>query len=120
MATITLAVQEAARAGTVPARTAAGASPLLNVTDVFIYNSTGCEWLFFQKSGAGVCTVTFTTPGTVDGLAIADRTVTVGATTGDVVVPPLPVNTYNTPGTSMLAGFTVSDVTGLTCAIVRA
>lgn len=33
-------------------------------------------------------TLTIQTPGTVDGLAIADRTVTVAATTGDEMVGP--------------------------------
>lgn len=39
------------------------------------------------KNGSGsAVTVTVPTPGTIDGLAIADRTVTVPATTGDVLI----------------------------------
>jgi hypothetical protein len=119
MGTVTLAVQDLSRSGVTPARTAAGASPLLNVTDTFNFNNTGKEFLHFMKSGAGACTVTIVTPGTVDGLAVADRTVTVAATTGDVMIGPFPPGYYNTAGTATFAGFTVSEVTGLTCAIIR-
>jgi hypothetical protein len=92
---------------------------LLNVVDTFVFSNDGRTVLHFMKSGAGACTVTISTPGTVDGLAVADRTVTVAATTGDVVIGPFPPDTYNTPGLSTFAGFTVSEVTGLTVAILR-
>ena len=119
MSTVTLTPQSLARAGITPTRTAAGASPLLNVTDTFVFNNTGKEFLHFLKTGAGACTVTISTPNTVDGLAVADRTVTVGATTGDVMTGPFPVEHYNTSGGSTFAGFTVSEVTGLSVAIIR-
>jgi len=119
MATITLTVQDMSRAGLAVSRTASGASPLLNVTDTFIFNNTGREFLHFLKSGANSCTVTIDTPGTVDGLAVAQRTATVAATTGDVMVGPFPPATYNTPGSANLSGFTVSEVTGLSVAVVR-
>lgn len=119
MSTITLTPQTTVRAGLTAVYLGAGASPLLNVTDTFTFNNTGNEVLHFKKSGAGACTVTIATPGTVDGLAVADRTVTVPATTGDLFVGPFPANIYNTPGTDLFAGFTVSEVTGLTLAILR-
>ncbi len=119
MPTITLTPQQAVRGGLTNVLTASGASPLLNVADTFIFNNTGHEVIQFRKSGAGACTVTITTPGTVDGLAIADRTVTVPATTGDVTIGPFPPETYNTAGTDMLAGFTVSEITGLSAMILR-
>lgn len=122
MPTITLAVEEVSRAGLSPTYTASGASPLLNVADTFIFNNTGREQLIFKKTGAGACTVTLSTPNTVDGLAIADRTVTVPAgniTPQEIHIGPLPPAHYNTPGTSLLAGFTLSDITGLSVAIVR-
>src|SRR5512139_1133774 len=119
MSTIALTVYDMSRTGLSVTRTAAGASPLLNVVDTFQFNNTGKEFLHFMKSGAGACTVTISTPGTVDGLAIADRTVTVAATTGDIIIGPFPPATYNTAGTATFAGFTVSEVTGLTVAIVR-
>jgi hypothetical protein len=119
MSTVTLTVQEIARTGLAVTRTAAGSSPLLNVVDTFQFNNTGKEFLHFMKSGAGACTVTISTPGTVDGLAIADRTVTVAATTGDNMIGPFPPSNYNTAGTATFAGFTVSEVTGLTVAVIR-
>ena len=119
MAEITIAAQQLVRNGLTPSYTAAGASPLLNVVDTFHFVNTGVEFLHFKKSGAGACTVTIVTPETVDGLAVADRTITVPATTGDVMVGPFPPKHYNTPGTNLFAGFTLSDVTGLTAAVVR-
>src|SRR5512139_836100 len=79
MATVTLSVQDIARGGTTLTYTASGSSPLLNVTDTFVFSNTGKEYVIFQKTGATACTVTFDTPGTIDGLAIAQRTVTVDA-----------------------------------------
>jgi hypothetical protein len=119
MPTITLTPQEVVRTGLAPVYTAAGASPLLNTSDTFVFNNTGRELLHFKKSGAGSCNVVITPPGTVDGLAVAARTVAVPATTGDKMIGPFPPAIYNTPGASTFVGFTVSEVTGLTVAIVR-
>jgi hypothetical protein len=126
MGTVTLAVQDSGRAGTALTYTISGTSPLLNVADTFTFVNDGRVAVIFQKSGANPCTVTFDTPGTVDGLAIAQRTVTVAAGTSDVIANtsfvvcgPFPPTIYNTPGTTMLSGFTVSEVTGLSCRVVR-
>jgi hypothetical protein len=126
MSTVTLSVQTAARAGLTTTYTASGASPLLNVADTFIFQNTGKEYLLFQKTGATACVVTIDTPGTVDGLAVAQRTVTVGAGSGDaiattplVIAGPFPPATYNTPGTSMFSGFTLDNITGLSVRIIR-
>lgn len=99
--------------------TSSGASPLLNVTDTFQFRNTGKEFLHFKKSGAGDCTVTFNTPRTVEGLDIENPTVTVPATTGDVFVGPFDPAVFNTPGSILLSGFTVSEVTGLTVAVLQ-
>lgn len=117
MAIVTLAIQKIIRTGLSVVRTAAGASPLLNVTDTFIWSNTGRECLHFMKSGAGACNVVIKIPGKVDGLDIAERTVVIAATSGDVVIGLFPPAFYNTPGSSMAVGFTVSDITGLTVAI---
>lgn len=119
MPNIVLPVQSAVRAGLAPVYTASGASPLLNVVDTFRFENTGREVLHFKKTGAGDCQVTITTPGTVDGLAVADRVVAVPATVGDVIIGPFPTAHYNLPGTSTFAGFTVSEVTGLSVAVIR-
>lgn len=126
MATVTLAVQDITRAGVTTTYTTAGSSPLLNTSDTFTFTNTGKEYIIFQKTGSGACTVTIDTPGTVDGLAVAQRAVTVAAGSGDaiattslVICGPFPPSNYNTPGTSMLSGFTVSEATGLNCRVVR-
>lgn len=119
MSTVTLTPQSVLKSGLAATYLDSGASPKLNVTDTFTFNNTGKEVLHFKKSGAGACDVVISTPGTVDGLAVADRTVQIPATTGDKFIGPLPPSVYNTPGTDLLAGFTVSEITGLTLAILR-
>lgn len=126
MATVTLSVQDITRAGVTTTYTTNGASPALNTSDTFTFTNTGKEYVIFQKTGANPCTVTFDTPGTIDGLAIAQRTVTVDAGSGDAIATtsveicgPFPPANYNSPGTSMLSGFTLSEVTGLNCRVVR-
>lgn len=126
MGTITLAVQDIARSGLTTTYTASGASPLLNVADTFTFQNSGKEYLIFQKTAATACTVTIDTPGTVDGLAIAQRTVTVVAGSGDaigttslVICGPFPPVHYNTPGSNLFAGFTLSEIGGLSVRIVR-
>jgi hypothetical protein len=87
-------------------------------TDQFLVDNDGKIYLHFKKSGAGACNVTIVTPGSVDGLAIADRVVSVPATTGDRFIGPFPRDVYNN-GVGQLA-FTCSEITGLTCAVLRA
>lgn len=89
----------------------------LTTTDTYQVPNNGRTFLHFKKSGAGDCTVTLVTPGKVDGLAIADRTVTVEATTGDVMVGPFPPSTYNDADGKM--AFTLSEITGLSVAVLR-
>jgi len=119
MGVVTLTPQAVSRTGITPSYTAAGSSPLLNTSDTFQFNNTGKEILHFKKSGASDCTVTIVTPETVDGLAVADRTLTVPASTGDKMIGPFPPEHYNTPGTATFQGFTLSEVTGLSVAIIR-
>jgi hypothetical protein len=125
MTTVILPVQEILRSGLTTTYTAAGASPLLNVADTFTFQNTGREFIILQKTGATACVVTIDTPGQVDGLAVAQRTVTVPAGTGDalattslVIAGPFQPATYNTAGSSMLSGFTLDNITGLGVRIV--
>lgn len=62
-------------------------------------------------------TVTLVTPGTVQGLAIADRTVTVPAA-GEVMVT-VPADLYGDPADGGLASFTYSAATDVTVAALR-
>ena len=61
--------------------------------------------------------VTIATPGTVSGLAIADRAVTVGASDEQMI--PVPAELYSDPADSGLASVTYSAVTGVTVAALR-
>lgn len=55
--------------------------------------------MFRAKNGsASPITVTFDTPGTIDGLAVANLDVVIPATTGDVLIGPFTGN-FNQPGT---------------------
>lgn len=74
----------------------------------------GVFYLVNNTSGSSV-TVTLTTPGTVDGLAIADRTVGAAATAVSLV--PL-TDLYRDPATGR-ALVTCSTTTGVKVAVIR-
>lgn len=88
----------------------------LTTTDTYVVENNGRVILHFKKTGAGACTATIKTPGTVDGLAVSDRTVNVPATTGDVFIGPFPPADYNEGGSLKI---TLSEVTGLSFAALR-
>lgn len=54
----------------------------------FLY--TGREIIHIKNTNGSGRTLTIPTPGTVDGLAIADKTISVPATTGDKMLPVKP------------------------------
>ena len=89
----------------------------ISTEDTYKADNNGRMALHFKKTGAGAAVITIVTPGTVDGLAIADRTFTVPATTGDVFEGPLPRGNYN--DASGQIEFSTSEDTGLTCALLR-
>lgn len=68
----------------------------------------GTQNLFYVlKNGGGVSTTaTFTTPGSVDGLAIADATLTVAA--GDYGIMPLPMLLRGSNNRATIATFTAT------------
>ncbi len=78
--------------------------------------SPGGTVINFVKTGAGEATITVATPNTVDGLAIADRTIVVAATTGDVVVRFFPDVYANAAGD---LEFTTSEETAITAAVFQ-
>ncbi len=61
-------------------------------------------------------TLTIQTPGTVDGLAVADRTVTIPATTGDVMVGPFSDKYLQSDD---MVYIDYSDTAGVTAGIFR-
>lgn len=85
-------------------------------SNTYLVRNDGKTILHFKKSGAGDCDVTITTPNTVGGNAIADRVVTVPASTGDVFIGPFPPSIYNDVNGDI--EFSLEEVTGLTGAIL--
>ena len=74
------------------------------------------SFLVIRNADATSKTVTVPTPGTVDGLAIADRALSVAA--GATSILPLSKTAYRDTATG-LATFTYSAVTSVTVAVVR-
>lgn len=95
--------QTASTAGTVLAFTSCAGGG-----DTVPYGST----VIFRNTDAGTVTITMVTPGTVDGLAIADRTKTIAQ--NEVVVFETSPD-YRDPETNKV-NFTYSAVTALTFA----
>lgn len=91
MANVTVAPAYAAPDGT----TVGSAAQAMSASDNYIIRNNGRLLLLFIKTGAGDATITIVTPGTVGGLAIAEQTFTVPATTGVVVAGPFPPGIYN-------------------------
>ena len=74
------------------------------------------SFLHVKNGGGSDCTVTITTPGTVDGLAVGDRTVTV--TAGEDRFIQIPPNLYR--GSNGLGTVGYSPTTSVTAAVLRA
>ena len=102
-----LATQQISIAGLNPTMSAANAGGDTVVAD---------DRTFLRvKNGSGSpVTVTVTTPGTVSGLAIADATMSVPATTGDMMLGPLPASLFGDP-----VSISYSAVTSVTVAALR-
>ena len=112
MATVNLAVEQITRAGTDLTDTGS-----LSTGNTYTFPNDGQTFLHFKKSGAGACTVTIVTPKTIGGMAVADLTVSVPASTGDKMIGPFPPDLFN--DSAGLCSFTLSEITGLTVAIAR-
>jgi len=70
--------------------------------------------VLFRNTDAATVTVTMVTPGTVEGLAIADRTKTVAQ---NEVIKFEPSRNYFDPNNGNRVSFTYSGVTALTMAV---
>ena len=90
----------------------------LSTSNTYTVPCDGKTFLHFKKSGAGSCLVTIITPGNVQGLAIADQTVTVPASTGDVMIGRLDAQTYADPLTGLMT-FSLGEITGLSVGVFR-
>lgn len=110
MANVTLTPQQISRTGVDLTDTGS-----LSTSNSYFFRNTGREFIHVKKSGASICTVTIVTPKTVGGLAVADLTVSVPASTGDVMIGPFPPDMFN--NASGDCEVTFSEITGLTVAV---
>lgn len=85
--------------------------------DTFLVRNDGRVMLHFKNTDGSAETITVQTPKTVNGLAVAELTVTIPATTGDKMVGPFPPGTFNDSSGDLK--FTASNGTATTCAVVR-
>ena len=111
MANARLTPQDMTDVGLTPTRTA------LSDANTYQVRNDGNVILMFLKTGANEATITIATPATRRGLAIADRTLTVAATTGDRVIGPFEPALYNNSDGDL--EFTTSESTAITCAVLR-
>jgi len=91
--------------------TAYTAGIIVGTTD-FVMKNDGRTLLHVKKSGAGACSMICKTPAQVQGLDIAEVTISIPATTGDVMLGPFPPSLFNDGNGDMRFNF--SEVTGLT------
>jgi len=92
--------------------TTAYTSGIIVGTTDFVMKNDGRTLLHVKKSGAGVCSMIIKTPAQVQGLDIAELTVSIPASTGDVMIGPLPPSLFNDGSGDVRFNF--SEVTGLT------
>lgn len=104
-----LTVQQISRSALTPAYTAANALGHSVAND-------GERTFIHVKTVGTACVVTVQTPNTVDGLAIADRTYSIG-TNSERMIGPFPRNNYNQGSEEVYIDFDV--VTAVTCAAIR-
>lgn len=110
---VRVSVEQNLKSGLTATYTSSG----LLTTNTYKVRNDGKVFIHFKKTGAGSATVTIVTPNTSQGLAIADQTVTVPATTGDVFVGPLPPSLFNDASSDV--AFSFSDTVGLSFAVIR-
>lgn len=111
MADVRLTAQNGSTAGVTATRTA-----LATADSYQVLLSPGGTWINWVKTGAGDATITIVTPNTVDGLAIADRDITVAATTGDVMAEFFPADYADSAGDLV---FTTDDEASITAAVFQ-
>lgn len=114
MARTDLSVQQMSQSGITPSYTAA-------IADGHMFYNGEATFIHIKNTGTEK-TLTIQTPGSVDGLAIADRTVTIPATTGDKMIGPFRAGVYNQISGADKGKIYIdySSETAVTVAILRA
>ena len=90
MTDITLDPQTLTDVGVEASRTSS-----LSTSNNYFFKNNGTTILNFIKTGATNCAVTIVTTKTVQGLAVAERGITVTGVTGDIFVGPFAPGIYN-------------------------
>lgn len=106
----TLVTQEVTLASMTPTYAAAG------VSDKF--TPSNLTWLHFKNTNAAARTITITSTSTRIGLAVADVSVTLDATTGDEIVGPFPYSDFANAADG-LADIAYSANAGVTVAVLH-
>ena len=89
MADIVLSVQDVGPSGITPSYTT------VTATDNYYFPNDGSVMVHMKNTTATDCTVTIETPVTYEGLSVADKTISVVNTTGDVMAGKFPPAAYN-------------------------
>jgi len=96
----------------------------LNVASAYVaaaasqeFANDGRTFVHVKNTDGSSHTITFTTTATVSGLAVADNTVTIAATTGEQMIGPFPTSVYNASDGNI--DITWSDTTGMTIAVFK-
>lgn len=112
-----LSVQDIVRTGLTPSFEAA------ETDGEAIDNSSHKVFIHVKNTNAASITVDIITPGTIDGMAIPDKQVTVPATTGDKMIGPFPAGLYDqndtTLGIAKAVHIDFSAVTDVTIAAIK-
>lgn len=101
-------------------RTSNGLTPSYGAVDQANGNqfqNTGREILHVKNTNGATRTLTVATPGSVDGLAVADPTFVIPATTGDKFIGPFPPGVYNQNDGNVWLDWDASS--GVTIAVLR-
>lgn len=115
MADVVLTVQTVARAGVAPSYTTLDA-----VDTYYLPNTAGRTFLHFKNTNAGVCTVIVDVTKQIEGESITDPTISVPATTGDVMAGAWSVLYEQASGTHKgRVKFSQDLATGVTVAAIR-
>jgi hypothetical protein len=109
MADVTIAVEKVTRTGINLTDTGS-----LSTGNTYVIRNSGKMVLHFKKTGSGVCSASIQTPSFVGGLAVAELTVNVPATSGDILIGPFPPGIFNDGSKDVRVTF--DDVVGLTIA----
>lgn len=100
MATVALTVQQVSRSGL----DVTANKTTVVTANTYTFQNDGRTKLYVKNATGSTCVVTVATPNTVDGLAVADRTVSV-ATAKEFFIGPYPPEIYNDDNGNVLLTF---------------